>query len=131
MVSTLFFFVENRYHGPAEEEFVSIPSTMYWCCIFLTGEWAMVDFSEGAGSRICIFCCLVGVTVFAIPVGIIVEAVQSTMVLVAHENCELQDLPSETTKEGKGLRRSARSMKRSSTASLRQSTRRLSSMQLA
>ena len=27
---------------------------MYWCSIFLTGEWANVDFTY-AGSRLCIF----------------------------------------------------------------------------
>lgn len=93
ITSTVFMWLQCFYNGdniiPGQEEeewMVSIPSAMYWCCIFLLGEWANVDFTDGAGSRMCIFYCLFGIMVFAIPVGLIMDAVQSTL---ADEEAEL------------------------------------------
>merc|ERR1719235_2632614 len=64
---------------PEEEDMIDIPSAMYWCSIFLLGEWANVDFSDGAGSRMCILYCLFGVMLFCIPMGIIMDAVTATL----------------------------------------------------
>merc|ERR1719237_409558 len=58
----------------------SLPEAMYWTSSFLIGEWSLIDFSR-AGGMICIFCCLVGMLLFAIPLGIISEAVQSALML--------------------------------------------------
>merc|ERR1719378_1393227 len=51
---------------------------MYWCCIFLIGEWANVDFTY-PGSRLCIFYVFFGIGIFSIPTGILVEAAQNFM----------------------------------------------------
>eukprot|EP00443_Scrippsiella_acuminata_P066892 CAMPEP_0115541670 /NCGR_PEP_ID=MMETSP0271-20121206/90590_1 /TAXON_ID=71861 /ORGANISM="Scrippsiella trochoidea, Strain CCMP3099" /LENGTH=76 /DNA_ID=CAMNT_0002974757 /DNA_START=4 /DNA_END=231 /DNA_ORIENTATION=+ len=56
----------------------SVPAAMYWCSIFLIGEWANVDFTY-AGSRLCIFYVFFGIAMFTIPVGIIAEAVQNAI----------------------------------------------------
>lgn len=93
ITSTMFMWLQCYYNGdnviPGQDEeewMVSIPAAMYWCCIFLLGEWANVDFTDGAGSRMCIFYCLFGIMVFCIPVGIIMDAVQSSL---ADEQAEL------------------------------------------
>merc|ERR1719235_1555609 len=71
---------------PEEEDMTDVPSAMYWCSIFLLGEWANVDFTDGAGSRMCILYCLFGVMLFTIPMGIIMDAVTSTL---AEEQADL------------------------------------------
>eukprot|EP00439_Symbiodinium_sp_Y106_P064807 s4891_g10.t1 len=70
----------------------SIPDALYWCSIYLLGEWANDEFTDGAGSRMCIFYCLCGVALFSIPVGIMVEAGQSTLLKIADERRELEQL---------------------------------------
>ena len=50
------------------------PKSYLRSSIYLLGEWSHDRFSDGAGSRLCIFFCLVGVALFAVPVGIVVEA---------------------------------------------------------
>merc|ERR1719183_2989326 len=89
--SALFMFLENfakkhyyqdSAHGgrydvigdiaDESQHMTSVPDSMYWCCIYLTGEWANVDFSFG-GSRLSIAYVFFGITMFSIPVAIIVE----------------------------------------------------------
>lgn len=100
--SALFMYLENSYEqleketndkrlAGTAESMQSIPEAMYWCCIYLTGEWANVDFTFAA-SRLCIFFVAFGVAVFAMPVGIIVEAFQSTIQTVAREELDTQAL---------------------------------------
>jgi hypothetical protein len=91
--STLFMWAQCYYNGDnvipgqeQEEDMTDIPSAMYWCSIFLLGEWANVDFTDGAGSRMCILYCLFGVMLFSIPMGIIMDAVTSTL---AEEQADL------------------------------------------
>jgi hypothetical protein len=76
--ANLFTWFENSWAGPARQEFTSIPATMYWTSWFLLGEWPLIDFSP-LGSIVCVFCCLWGMMLFAIPLGIIVEGVQSAL----------------------------------------------------
>lgn len=78
--------MDDDFEGEAEN-LKSIPHAMYWCCIFLTGEWANVDFTYW-GSRMSIFYVIAGIAFFSLPVGIIVEAVQSTMEFVAQEEAD-------------------------------------------
>lgn len=89
----LFMLLENldRPGSPVWEEFRSIPESMYWTSIFLVGEWALADFSY-MGSRLCILLVLFCIAIFALPVGIIVEAMQSTMKMTASEEADLTDL---------------------------------------
>jgi len=87
-----FMWTEVFYDGIAQREFTSVPAAMYWTSIFMVGEWGVVDFSSGAGSRLCIFYCVFAIMVFAIPVGIIGEAMQSTLIQVTQEQAKLEDL---------------------------------------
>ncbi|CAE7903543.1 kcna2, partial [Symbiodinium microadriaticum] len=92
--SALFMWLENEWQNEATEceakhakeqcggpgtfeDMPDVPSAMYWCSIFLTGEWANVDFTY-AGSRLCIFYVVFGIAIFSIPVGILVEAVKGS-----------------------------------------------------
>merc|ERR1719188_115620 len=86
--SSLFMWLENfwgeRGEFSTKDSMNSVPASMYWCCIFLTGEWANVDFTFAA-SRLCIFYVIFGIAMFSIPVGIIVEAVRDTVSKVREE----------------------------------------------
>jgi hypothetical protein len=100
--SSLFMWLENYWGhwlegtpvqdgevSTGDDAMTSVPASMYWCSIFLTGEWANVDFTFAA-SRLCILYVIFGISMFSIPVGIIVEAVQSTVELMAQEEADVQ-----------------------------------------
>merc|ERR1719433_489454 len=88
----LFHWLENFYKGPDNENQTTIGDSIYWCCIYLLGEWANDMFSDGAGSRLCILYCFFGVALFSIPVGILIEATTSTLKAMAEEQKELRRL---------------------------------------
>lgn len=52
--------------------FASIPDSMYITAVFLAGEWACVDFTI-PGKLLCMALCLVGIAIYAIPVGTLFE----------------------------------------------------------
>jgi len=79
ITASLWMWLAHLYESPALEDFMGLPDSLYWTCIYLLGEWAHVDFAPGADSRLCIFCCLMGVAIFSIPIGLVVEVVQSIM----------------------------------------------------
>merc|ERR1719188_22932 len=86
--SSLFMWLENfwgeRGEFSTKDSMNSVPASMYWCCIFLTGEWANVDFTF-AGSRLCIFYVIFGIAMFSIPVSIIVKSMEDTLTTVMQE----------------------------------------------
>merc|ERR1719161_3468347 len=93
--SAVFMWCENYYAestpmGGEAENMTSVPATMYWCCIYLTGEWANVDFTY-AGSRLCILYVLFGIALFSIPVGIIVGAMQTTIEALELEKADMEE----------------------------------------
>lgn len=98
-------WLENFYAVEGEpsdkEQMGSIPDALYWCSIYLLGEWANDEFTDGAGSRLCIFYCLCGVALFSIPVGIMVEAGRATLEKVADERKELAELKAAATSRPK------------------------------
>uniref|UniRef100_A0A7S1REF9 Ion transport domain-containing protein n=1 Tax=Alexandrium catenella TaxID=2925 RepID=A0A7S1REF9_ALECA len=100
VTSALFMWMENYFSDEktnVADSMPSVPDAMYWCCIFLTGEWANVDFTF-AGSRLCIFYVLFGISMFSIPVGIIVEAVQTNVTKQADEIKQFQMLMTMSSK---------------------------------
>jgi hypothetical protein len=86
-----FSWCETLADGKAQRELSSIPNALYWTSIFLVGEWSIVDFST-SGSRLCIFFCIFGKMVCAIPLGIVQEALLTTMLKVDQERAKTQDL---------------------------------------
>eukprot|EP00434_Breviolum_minutum_P003692 symbB.v1.2.003248.t1/scaffold180.1/size283405/7 len=105
LTAGIFVWLENFYavdNEPSDkEQMLSIPDALYWCSIYLLGEWANDEFTDGAGSRMCIFYCLCGVALFSIPVGIMVEAGRSTLEKVADERKELVELKAAALKRPK------------------------------
>lgn len=105
LTAGIFVWLENMYHEhdqPSDQDQMqSIPDALYWCSIYLLGEWANDEFTDGAGSRMCIFYCLCGVALFSIPVGIMVEAGRATLEKVADERKELAELKSAASKRPK------------------------------
>ncbi|KAG5180071.1 hypothetical protein JKP88DRAFT_324581 [Tribonema minus] len=72
--ATLFFLTEQRNECEGvREAFVDIPSSMYYTGIFLGGEWGLIDFT-GLGRIVCCFTCIMGIALFAIPVGTVFES---------------------------------------------------------
>eukprot|EP00928_Gymnodinium_smaydae_P060402 TRINITY_DN4405_c1_g1_i1.p1 TRINITY_DN4405_c1_g1~~TRINITY_DN4405_c1_g1_i1.p1 ORF type:complete len:1455 (-),score=327.65 TRINITY_DN4405_c1_g1_i1:88-4452(-) len=98
VTSAVFMWAENYYaeekHGLEVYEkgnMYSLPATMYWTCIYLTGEWANCDFTY-FGTRLCIFYCFFGIGLFSVPLGILTEAVQNVIEQVAVEKADAQQL---------------------------------------
>jgi len=85
----MFVWVEGYFKGPEEEHMRSLPDGLYWCSIYLLGEWANNEFSDGAGSRLCILYCLFAVALFSIPIGIVIEVCSSLLRDMAEENKEI------------------------------------------
>jgi len=96
--SALFMWLENYYkeEGGEAENMTSVPATMYWCCIYLTGEWANVDFTY-AGSRLCILYVVFGIALFSIPVGIIVGAMETAVQALELEKADMEEQVHQTT----------------------------------
>lgn len=57
---------------------------MFYTAIFLGGEWAQIDFSW-PGKIMCMLLCVMGIALFAIPVGTIFEAFQDVLTEVHTE----------------------------------------------
>merc|ERR1719229_1197258 len=95
--SALFMWLENYFkkEGGEAENMTSVPATMYWCCIYLTGEWANVDFTY-AGSRLCILYVVFGIALFSIPVGIIVGAMQTAVKALELERADMEEQINQT-----------------------------------
>jgi len=53
--------------------FSSMPDTLYYVAIFLVGEWAVVDFTL-PGKIICLWLCIVGIAIYAVPVGTLFDS---------------------------------------------------------
>ena len=58
--------------------FGTIPDSMYYAGIFLGGDWEKFDFTP-EGKILCVFYCVIGVGIFAIPIGAIFEAFRTVL----------------------------------------------------
>lgn len=88
--TSLFAWAEHEYDGRDKDHLKSMPDALYWTSMYIKGEWANVDFSRGAGSRLCIFYCIFGLAAFAVPVGLMIEAVENSVTTYAEEHKELK-----------------------------------------
>lgn len=55
------------------EAFTSIPDCLYIVAINLGGEWAVVDFTF-PGKLLCLFLCIMGIAIYALPVGTLFDS---------------------------------------------------------
>jgi Ion transport protein len=53
--------------------FVNMPNALYYTAVFLGGEWGVVDFTW-PGRLVCLFLCVVGIGLYAIPVGTLFDS---------------------------------------------------------
>jgi len=98
-VSALFMWLEWAYDGPSKEFFTSVPTTMYWTSSFLIGEWTLVDFSPGGGTRVCMAVCLFCIMLFAIPMGILMEGISRATALAAVKDMPISELVEEQERQ--------------------------------
>ncbi len=57
----------------SQHAFTSMPNSLYYTAVFLGGEWGVVDFSW-PGRFVCLFLCVVGIALYAIPVGTLFDS---------------------------------------------------------
>ena len=66
----------NAYWGDGacdQSAFVSMPDSLYYTAVFLGGEWGKIDFTAG-GRCVCVFLCVVGIAIYAIPIGTLFDS---------------------------------------------------------
>jgi len=93
--ATLFYLFESS-NPLLGDRFKDIPSSLYYVAIFLGGEWAATDFSI-PGKVLCMFMVVVGIALFAIPVGTIFEAFSEVLAEGKDENNDESEKASDTT----------------------------------
>jgi hypothetical protein len=69
VAATLLYYTE-RNNASVEGAFSSIPNAMFYTILFLGGEWAKADLTT-LGRLVGFVLCIVGIAVFAVPVGIL------------------------------------------------------------
>jgi len=52
----------------SQKAFTNMPNSLFYTAVFLGGEWGVVDFTW-PGRFVCLFLCVVGIGLYAIPVG--------------------------------------------------------------
>lgn len=60
---------------------------MFYVAVFLAGEWSEIDFTW-PGKILCCVLCVMGIALFAIPVGTVFEAFQDVLQEVHGEDCD-------------------------------------------
>ena len=56
-----------------QKAFVNMPNALFYTAVFLGGEWGVVDFSM-PGRFVCLFLCVVGIALYAIPIGTLFDS---------------------------------------------------------
>ena len=78
--ASLFYYAElggqQRYNDEDIVVFSSIPEALYYCAMFLVGDWEVLDFTP-MGSVLCVILSVFGVAIVAVPVGILFEGYQN------------------------------------------------------
>ena len=62
------------YPGMCDQKvFTNMPNSLYLTAVFLGGEWGVVDFTW-PGRIVCLFLCVVGIGLYAIPIGALFDS---------------------------------------------------------
>jgi hypothetical protein len=67
--------------------FTNMPNTLYLTAVFLGGEWGVVDFTW-PGRLVCLFLCVVGIGLYAIPIGALFDSFGAILGLVGDDDEE-------------------------------------------
>ncbi|CAM9142714.1 unnamed protein product [Ascophyllum nodosum] len=76
--SACLFYLFEKNNECTGDAFKSIPDAMYYVAVFLAGEWGKMDFTW-PGKILCCVLCVMGIALFAIPVGTVFEAFQDVL----------------------------------------------------
>lgn len=57
----------------SQKAFVNMPDSLYYTAVFLGGEWGVIDFTF-MGKFVCLFLCVAGIGLYAIPVGTLFDS---------------------------------------------------------
>jgi hypothetical protein len=57
----------------SQKAFVDMPNALFYTAVFLGGEWGVVDFTV-PGRFVCLFLCVVGIALYAIPIGTLFDS---------------------------------------------------------
>ncbi len=62
------------YPGMCDQKvFTNMPNSLYLTAVFLGGEWGVVDFTW-PGRFVCLFLCVIGIGLYAIPIGALFDS---------------------------------------------------------
>lgn len=79
------------YPGMCDQKvFTSMPNSLYLTAVFLGGEWGVVDFSW-PGRFVCLFLCVVGIGLYAIPIGALFDAFGAILGMSGDEDAEEEE----------------------------------------
>ncbi|CAB9514739.1 gated channel subfamily KQT member 1 [Seminavis robusta] len=56
-----------------QKAFTNMPDSLYYTAVFLGGEWGVIDFTW-PGRLVCLFLCVMGIGLYAIPVGALFDS---------------------------------------------------------
>ncbi|GKY98976.1 hypothetical protein MPSEU_000853300 [Mayamaea pseudoterrestris] len=74
--------------------FTSMPNSLYYTAVFLGGEWGLVDFTW-PGRLICMFLCVAGIGLYAVPIGTLFTSFGEVLGLVDDDDDDDDDETSE------------------------------------
>jgi hypothetical protein len=57
----------------SQSSFTDMPNSLFHTAVFLGGEWSVVDFTW-PGRMVCLFLCVVGIALYAIPIGTLFDS---------------------------------------------------------
>jgi len=79
----------NAYYPNMCEQrvFTSMPNSLYLTAVFLGGEWGVVDFTW-PGRFVCLFLCVVGIGLYAIPTGALFDSFGAILGMVSDDDEE-------------------------------------------
>jgi hypothetical protein len=90
--------------------FTNIPNSLFFTAVFLVGEWGVIDFSM-PGRVVCLFLCVVGIALYAIPTGTLFDSFGAVLGMVEEDDDEEEEEqdegdddevePAGTTRSGK------------------------------
>jgi len=73
-----YIFEQDNPNWVDSGAFSTMPISLYYVAIFLGGEWAVVDFTF-AGKLVCMFLCIVGIGLYAVPLGSLFDSFGSVL----------------------------------------------------
>jgi len=74
----------------AQAAFTNVPNALYYTAVFLGGEWGVIDFSW-PGRLVCLFLCVAGIALYAIPIGILFDSFGVVLGMAEDEDEEEDD----------------------------------------